>query len=108
MASSTTTLTGALYGTGVYGVALYDTVYTNVRIFVDGVEGTGEAGSVFVAGVDTIIPITGVSCAGFIGAPIILATQFNYNAVREQYGRTRTVYVRRKTTSQDRTIYISA
>lgn len=109
MASSTTTLTGAIYGTGVYGVALYDTVYTNVTIIVDGAEATGAVGSVAILGnVTTLVPVTGVSCKGFIGTPSVTTTQFNYNAVREQYGRTRTVYVRRRTTPQDRTVYVTA
>lgn len=109
MASSTTTFTGALYGTGEYGIARYGRVFTNVSISVDGVSATASAGTVTVSGdITTSVLVTGVSCKGFVGNVSITTTQFNYVAVREQYGRARTVYVRRRTTANDRTVYVAA
>lgn len=49
---------------------------------------------------------TGVTSTGFAGLVTISTTTFNYQAVREQYARNRTVLVRRRTTSNDRTIYV--
>jgi hypothetical protein len=38
----------------------------------------------------------------------IITTSFDYNAVKEQYDRRRTVFVLRKSSSQDRVVYIPA
>lgn len=109
MASSITTFTGALYGTGEYGTARYGQVFTNVSISVDGISATGDAGTITVSGdITTSVLLTGVSCQGFIGNVSITTTQFNYNAVRQQYGKARAVYVRRRTTTNDRTVYVAA
>lgn len=211
---ATTTLTGAIYGIGVYGVAIYD--LSNVSILVDGVQGvattdsganitadanhvvigvtsagavgqvgtigkavviptgveatgsigttaqvgianllltgvfgTGEAGTVVLVGLanltvtgvfsnavagtavpkaDANVSVTsvtgtgsidvvtifenelvilgGVSSTGIIGTAAFAITNFDYNAFADQYSRSRTAYVGRRSTAKERTVSI--
>jgi hypothetical protein len=67
---------------------------------------TGSIGTGFTIFENEVQVPTGVSTISSIGSVTITTTAFNYQAVREQYSRNRTVRVRRRTTSGDRTIYV--
>jgi hypothetical protein len=57
---------------------------------------------------DCEFDVNGVAGVGLIGILSITTTSFDYDAVRDLYDRTRTVFVERGTTSAERTVLIEA
>jgi len=103
---------------------------TNNYIDVTGLSVTTNFNNVLVSG-DSNISLTGVFSTVFINdtliilenevytlpsifsittisSPVVVTTIFNFNAVANLYDRRRTVFVPRRTTSAERTVYISA
>ena len=82
MASSTSSGTGALYGTGVYGTDQYGVSQLNLTMFPDGASGTGQVGSVTVSivipGVTITVTPNGVSAIGAVGTPTITTNVFDF------------------------------
>ena len=106
------------------------TLETNNYIDVTGLSATGSIDNVLIFG-DSNVSITGVFATGFINStlvilenevytppsvfligsittPTVVTTIFNFNAVASLYDRRRTVFVPRRTTSAERTVYVSA
>ena len=111
MASSNSSGTGALYGTGVYGTDQYGVSQLNLTMFPDGASGTGQVGSVTVSVVVTGVPIivtsNGVSATGAVGTSTITANVFDFATVKNNYERRRTVYVHRRSNNLDRTVKVA-
>ena len=109
MASSTSSGTGALYGTGVYGTDQYGVSQLNLTMFPDGVSGTGQVGTVTIEleGAPIIVTSTGVAATGVIGTPTVNANIFDFATVKDKYERRRTVYVHRRSTDLDRTVKVA-
>ena len=111
MASSNSSGTGALYGTGVYGTDQYGVSQLNLTMFPDGASGTGQVGSVTVSVVVTGVPIivtsNGVSATGAVGTSTITANVFDFATVKNNYERRRTVYVHRTSNNLDRTVKVA-
>jgi hypothetical protein len=73
---------------------------------VTGVEATGAVNDVTIA--ENARPtFDGVEATGFVGTTTVTVTVFNYEAVRDLYAPQRTVYVDRRSTSQDRTVFVT-
>lgn len=103
---------------------------TNNFIDADSVFATTQVGNVTVTGTSLVV-LTGVSVSSFVndnltilenevielvaliaisavGTPVVATTRFNFNAVANLYDRRRTVFIPRRTTSAERTVYVSA
>ena len=73
---------------------------------VTGVEATGAVNTVTIA--ENAIPtFDGVQATGFVGTTTVTVTVFDYEAVRDLYSPQRTVYVDRRSTSRDRTVFVT-
>lgn len=72
-----------------------------------GVEATGAIGSVNVFENELQIPV-GVAATLILGIPVVVNTSFDYEAVKDQYDKRRTVYVKPKITSDARIVYVPA
>jgi len=109
MASSTSSGTGAIYGTGVYGTDKYGVSQLNLTMFPDGVSGTGQVGTVTIEleGAPVKITATGVAATGAVGIPTITANVFDFTTVKNNYERRRTVYVHRRSNDLDRTVKVA-
>lgn len=101
--NATLTVTG-VFASGVEGFVNATAAAVAV---VNGVSVTASVGTVQTA--ENARPtFTGVSGTARLGAITVVNTSFDYIAVREQYDRTRTVYIARRSSSNDRTVYIAA
>jgi hypothetical protein len=79
----------------------------NADVVPTGNEVTGSIGSVTVFENELQIPI-GVAATLVLGTPVVVNTSFDYEAVKDQYDKRRTVYVKPRATSDTRIIYVPA
>lgn len=79
----------------------------NADVAVTGNEATGAIGSVTVFENELQIPV-GVAATLVLGAPVVVNTSFDYEAVKNLYDRRRTVYVKPSLTNDARTVYVPA
>jgi hypothetical protein len=101
-ANASATSTGVLL-TGFVGTVIAKNI---VDVLVNGVQTTSALGTA-VATADANTLVTGLLTTSALGNETVNTTQFNYNAVSALYDRKRTVYVNRRSTSQDRTVYVA-
>ena len=104
-------VTLAKYGTARYGISYYaqesiSFPITGTSIFTTVSLGTVSTSAVD-AGQDLDITFTGVKTTVALGIPNITTAQFDFEAVKDNYERTRTVYVHRLTTASDRTVKVA-
>ena len=111
MASSTTNNTGAFYGTGVFGTDRYGVASNNLTMFPDGVSGTGQVGSLNITteaiGVPKVENVNGTQGTTGLGSISLTTNVFNFNTVKDNYERRRTVYVHRRSTDSDRIVKVA-
>ncbi len=111
MASSTTSNTGAFYGTGVFGTDRYGAASNNLTMFPDGVSGTGQIGSVSInaeeVGIPKIVNVNGTRGTTGLGSISLTTNVFDFNTVTNKYERRRTVYVHRRSNNLDRTVKVA-
>ena len=91
-------------GTGVVGIV---NAQANADVAVTGNTATGSIGSVTVFENELQIPI-GVAATLVLGTPVVVNLSFDYEAVKDQYDKRRTVYVKPRATSDTRIIYVPA
>ena len=91
-------------GTGVAGIV---NAQANADVAVTGNTATGSIGSVTVFENELQIPI-GVAATLVLGTPVVVNLSFDYEAVKDQYDKRRTVYVKPRATSDTRIIYVPA
>jgi hypothetical protein len=110
-ATGTVTLVGialviapSIEGTGIAGIV---NARANADVAVTGNEATGAIGSVNVFENELQIPV-GVAATLILGIPVVVNTSFDYEAVKDQYDKRRTVYVKPKITSDARIVYVPA
>ena len=102
VAKAVTNVTG-ISSTGICGTV--DVTAKSVYI-VSGVQATGAVTTVTIA--ENARPtFDGVQTTGFIGTTTVTVTIFDYEAVRDLYAPQRTVYVDRRSTSKDRTVFVT-
>jgi hypothetical protein len=93
--------------TGVSATGICGTV--NAKAYsvyiVTGVQAASATNDVFVRN-NARPTFTGVVGLTVVGTVAVTTTRFDYQAAREQYDRSRTVYVERKTGSKDRTVLV--
>ena len=82
-------------------------VVAKATITVTGVFGTTAVGTVTVLENEVLQSPTTIAVL-IAGVLTVSTTSFNFNATASQYSRNRTVYVPRKTTTQERTVIIPA
>ena len=111
MASSTTNNTGAFYGTGVFGTDRYGVASNNLTMFPDGVSGTGQIGSLNITteavGIAKIVNVNGTQGTTGLGSISLTTNVFDFNTVKDNYERRRTVYVHRRSNNADRTVKVA-
>ena len=111
MASSTTNNTGAFYGTGVFGTDRYGVASSNLTMFPDGVSGTGQVGSPNInteaIGVPKVVNVNGTQGTTGLGSISLTTNVFDFNTVKNNYERRRTVYVHRRSTDSDRIVKVA-
>jgi len=97
------------YGTAVYGRDMYGGQL--VTLPTTGVKTTLNVGTVSVStvdiGTDASFSINGNKTTVNLGTVSITAVQFDFESVKNNYERTRTVYVHRVTNSSDRTVKVA-
>ena len=97
------------YGTAVYGRDMYGGQLVTPP--TTGVKTTLNVGTVSVSAVDTgtetSFSINGNKTTVNLGTVSITAVQFDFESVKNNYERTRTVYVHRVTNSSDRTVKVA-
>jgi hypothetical protein len=110
-ATGTVTLVGialviapSIEGTGIAGIV---NARANADVAVTGNEATGAIGSVNVFENELQIPV-GVSATLVLGTPVVVNLSFDYEAVKDQYDKRRTVYVKPRATSDTRIVYVPA
>jgi hypothetical protein len=91
-------------GTGIAGIV---NARANADVAVTGNEATGAIGSVTVFENELQIPV-GVSATLIVGIPVVVNLSFDYEAVKDQYDKRRTVYVKPRVTSDARIVYVPA
>jgi hypothetical protein len=101
----TVTAGAVVLPTGVQVVANVGNVVITVTAFPAGVEAVTAIGTVSVFN-NALPNFTGVQASLLIGPVSVVTTSFDYNAVKEQYDRRRTILILRKSSSQDRVVYI--
>jgi len=111
VASSTSSNTGAFYGTGVFGTDRYGVASNNLTMFPDGVSGTGQVGSpnttTEAIGVPKVVNVNGTQGTTGLGSISLTTNVFNFNTVKDNYERRRTVYVHRRSTDSDRIVKVA-
>ena len=99
------------YGTAIYGTSRYGQQNVTFPVNSASIFTTVSLGTVLTsavdAGQDLDITFTGVKTTVALGIPNITAAQFDFEAVKDNYERTRTVYVHRLTTASDRTVKVA-
>ena len=102
-------ITFARYGTAVFGTDRYNS--QSIAITLTGVSGTGAIGNVSIeavdSGTDITVNVNGVRTIARVGVPIILPVVFDFNTVKDNYERRRTVYVHRRSNNADRTVKVA-
>ena len=102
-------ITFARYGTAVFGTDRYNS--QSVAITLTGVSSTGAVGNVSIeavdSGTDVTVNVNGVRTIARVGVPIILPVVFDFNTVKDNYERRRTVYVHRRSNNADRTVKVA-
>ena len=102
-------ITFARYGTAVFGTDRYNS--QSVAVTLTGVSGTGAVGNVSIeavdSGTDVTVNVNGVRTIARVGVPIILPVVFDFNTVKDNYERRRTVYVHRRSTDSDRIVKVA-
>ena len=102
-------ITFARYGTAVFGTDRYNS--QSVAITLTGVSSTGAVGNVSIeavdSGTDVTVNINGVKTIARVGVPIISPVAFDFNTVKDNYERRRTVYVHRRSNNADRTVKVA-
>ena len=102
-------ITFARYGTAVFGTDRYNS--QSVAITLTGVSSTGAVGNVSIEAVDTgtsvTVNVNGVRTIAKVGGPIISSVVFDFNTVKNNYERRRTVYVHRRSNNADRTVKVA-
>lgn len=97
------------YGTAVYGRDMYGGQL--VTLPTTGVKTTLNVGTVSVSvvdiGTDVSPSVNGNKTTVNLGTVSITAVQFDFESVKNNYERTRTVYVHRVTNSSDRTVKVA-
>ena len=97
------------YGTAVYGRDMYGGQLVTPP--ATGVKTTVSVGTVSVFAVDTgtnVSPsVNGNKTTVSLGTVSITAVQFDFESVKNNYERTRTVYVHRVANSSDRTVKVA-
>jgi hypothetical protein len=98
---------------GVFPNGLTSTGFVNL-VQVIGVANVDVTGVNSVTALDSVVVIgraninaTGVSTTSALGDEAVTAIVFNYSAVAQLYDKNRTVYVNRRSTSRDRTVYVA-
>jgi hypothetical protein len=104
------TVTGSA---GVFPNGLTSTGFVNL-VQVIGVANVDVTGVSSVTALDSVVVIgraninaTGVSTTSALGDEAVTAIVFNYSAVAQLYDKNRTVYVNKRSTSRDRTVYVA-
>ena len=99
------------YGTAIYGTTRYGQQNVTFPVNSASIFTTVSLGTVSIsavdAGQDLDITFTGVKTTVALGIPNITTAQFDFEAVKNNYERTRTVYVHRLTTASDRTVKVA-
>lgn len=97
------------YGTAVYGRDMYGGQLVTPP--ATGVKTTVSVGTVSTSAVDTgtnvSFSVNGNKTTVNLGTVSITAVQFDFESVKNNYERTRTVYVHRVTNSSDRTVKVA-
>ena len=97
------------YGTAVFGTDRYNS--QSIAITLTGVSSTGAVGNVSIEAVDTgtsvTVNVNDVRTIARVGVPIILPVVFDFNTVKNNYERRRTVYVHRRSNNADRTVKVA-
>ena len=109
--TSTTTNTGAIYGVGVFGTDRYGNASTNVSLKPDGVVSLVKNNfvSISINVIGATIPITfnGVVSNLKTGRISITANIFNFDSVRNNYERRRTVFINRRSTASEKIVKVA-
>ena len=109
--TSTATTTGAIYGIGVFGTDRYGVSATNISLKPDGVVSLVKNNfvSISINVIGATIPITfnGVVSNLKTGRVSITANIFNFDSVRNNYERRRTVFINRRSTASEKIVKVA-
>jgi len=102
-------VTLARYGTAVYGTDRYG--QQNVAVDAIGVSATGAVGFVSIEAVDTgtnvTVNVIGIKGTAALGFETVTTVVFDFDSVKDNYERRRTVYIHRRNTDLDRTVKVA-
>ena len=102
-------VTLARYGTAVYGTDRYG--QQNVAIDAIGVSATGAVGTVSIEAIDTgtnvTVNVIGIKGTAALGFETVTTVVFDFDSVKDNYERRRTVYIHRRNTDLDRTVKVA-
>ena len=102
-------VTLARYGTAVYGTDRYG--QQNVAFNISGVSATGAVGIVSIEAIDTgtnvTVNVIGIKGTAALGFETVTTVVFDFDSVKDNYERRRTVYIHRRNTDLDRTVKVS-
>lgn len=102
-------VTLARYGTAVYGTDRYG--QQNVAVDATGVSATGAVGIVSIEAIDTgtnvTVNVIGIKGTAALGFETVTAVVFDFDSVKDNYERRRTVYIHRRNTDLDRTVKVA-
>ena len=109
--TSTTTNSGAIYGVGKYNTDRYGVSATNISVKPDGVVSLVKNNfvSISINVIGATIPITfnGVVSNLKTGRISITANIFNFDSVRNNYERRRTVFINRRSTASEKIVKVA-
>lgn len=104
LASAVTVLNVSVEGVAQVGTA---SVIAKAVVAVTSNQVTGAIGSVNVFENELQVPV-GVAATLVLGTPVVVNLSFDYDAVKDQYDRRRTIYIGPRSSSATRTIYVPA
>ena len=97
------------YGTAVYGTDRYG--QQNVAVDAIGVSATGAVGTVSIEAIDTgtnvTVNVIGINGTAALGFETVTTVVFDFDSVKDNYERRRTVYIHRRNTDLDRTVKVA-
>ena len=97
------------YGTAIYGTDRYG--QQNVAVDATGVSATGAVGIVSIEAIDTGTDVTvnviGIKGTAALGFETVTTVVFDFDSVKDNYERRRTVYIHRRNTDLDRTVKVA-
>ena len=109
--TSTTTNTGAIYGVGVFGTDRYGNASTNVSLKPDGVVSSVKSNfvsiNIVLIGETISVNVQGTVSNLKTGSISITANVFDFNTVKNNYERRRTVFVNRRSTASERIVKVA-